>query len=70
MLKTLIKEVKQYKKDSLLAPFFIALEVIMEILIPLVTASIIDNGIEAGNLNHVYKYGCAFPINVNLCHHI
>lgn len=57
MLKTLIKEVKQYKRDSLCAPFFIALEVIMEILIPLVTASIIDNGIEAGNLNHVYQYG-------------
>lgn len=57
MLKTLIKEVKQFKRDSLLAPFFIALEVIMEILIPLVTASIIDNGIEAGNLTYVYKYG-------------
>lgn len=66
MLKTLIKEVKQYKKDSLLAPFFIALEVIMEILIPLVTASIIDNGIEAGNLNHVYKYGIVMVVMATL----
>lgn len=50
MLKTLYQQIGTYKKDSLLTPIFAALEVLMEILIPYVTASIIDKGIEAGNM--------------------
>ena len=42
MIKTLLKQVKQYKKESLLTPLFTALEVLMEVLIPFITASIID----------------------------
>lgn len=57
MIKTLAKYIGQYKKDTVLTPIFTALEVIMEILIPYVTASIIDNGIKTGDLNNVLKYG-------------
>lgn len=57
MLKTLAKEIRQYKKATILAPVFTGLEVLMEILIPFVTASIIDQGIEAGNMQKVYLYG-------------
>ena len=54
MLKTLTKEIRQYKKATVLAPVFTGVEVLMEILIPFVTASIIDQGIEAGNMQKVY----------------
>ena len=57
MIKTLLAQVKQYKSASLLAPVFTAGEVLMEVLIPFVTASIIDKGIEAGNIHQVYFYG-------------
>lgn len=57
MVKTLLSQVKQYKKATILAPLFAALEVVLEILIPLVMASIIDKGIEAGNMNNIYIYG-------------
>lgn len=57
MIKTLLAQVKQYKSASILAPVFTAGEVLMEVLIPFVTASIIDKGIEAGNINQVYLYG-------------
>ena len=57
MIGTLVKQVKQYKKVSILTPIFTALEVVMEVLIPFITASIIDKGIEAGDMNQVYFYG-------------
>jgi len=57
MLKTLLAEVKQYKKVTLLTPLFTAAEVVMEVLIPYVTAMIIDQGINAGNMQAVLKYG-------------
>lgn len=57
MLKTLLGQVGEYKKASLLTPLFTALEVLMEVLIPFITASIIDKGIEAGNLQQIYLYG-------------
>lgn len=57
MVKTLLGQVKQYKKTSLLTPLFTALEVVMEVLIPWVTSLIIDRGIEAGNIQQVYFYG-------------
>ena len=57
MLKTLLAQVKQYKKSSLLTPLFAALEVVMEVLIPFITAMIIDQGIEAGNMKKVGLYG-------------
>lgn len=57
MVKTLLGQVKQYKKASLLTPLFTALEVVMEVLIPWVTSLIIDRGIESGNIQQVYFYG-------------
>ena len=57
MIKILLSQVKEYKRASLLTPLFSALEVIMEVLIPFVTAAIIDRGIEAGNISQVYFYG-------------
>ena len=47
MVKTLMKQIKEYKKDSLLTMLFAALEVVLEIMIPLLMASLIDKGIEA-----------------------
>lgn len=57
MVKTLFKQIKQYKKDSLLTIFFVVVEVILEILIPLFMARIIDDGISNRDINAVYKYG-------------
>ena len=57
MIKTLLAQVKEYKTASILAPLFTGLEVLMEVLIPFVTASIIDKGIETGNISQVYLYG-------------
>ena len=57
MVKTLLKQVKQYKTASLLTPVFIMLEVVLDVLIPYVTAKLIDNGISAGHMPSVYKYG-------------
>lgn len=57
MLKTLGAQIKEFKKDSLITPFFMILEVIMETIIPLMMASIIDNGVEAGNMQHIYFMG-------------
>lgn len=57
MIKTLLSQVKQYRTASLLAPVFTAGEVLMEVLIPFITASLIDKGIEAGDISKVYLYG-------------
>ena len=57
MLRTLLRQVKQYKTASLLTPLWTTAEVIMGVLIPYVTASLIDKGINAGNMSGVYKYG-------------
>ena len=57
MLKTLLSQVKEYKKASLLTPFFMILEVLFETLIPLVMASIIDKGVEAGDIGHIFRMG-------------
>ena len=57
MLKTLATQVKEYKKASILAPTFIIGEVIMELLIPMLMSSIIDKGVSAGDMNHVFIVG-------------
>lgn len=57
MIKAILSQVKEYKKASVLTPLFAALEVLMEVLIPFITAEIIDNGIEKGNLKNIYVYG-------------
>ncbi len=57
MLKTLAAHIKEFKKDSILTPVFMILEVILETIIPLMMASIIDDGVEAGNMKHIYFMG-------------
>lgn len=57
MLKTLGAQVKEFKKDSFLTPVFMILEVLMETIIPLMMASIIDDGVETGDMNHIYQVG-------------
>lgn len=57
MLKKLLAYVGEYKKVSLLSPLFIAVEVMMEILIPFLMASIIDDGLNKGNMRHIYFIG-------------
>lgn len=57
MIKALLKQVGEYKKDTIITPIFTVLEVVAELLVPFVIASLIDKGIEAGNLRNVYLYG-------------
>lgn len=57
MLKTLGKQVKEFKADSIRTPLFMILEVLMETVIPFMMASIIDDGVNAGNMPHIYKVG-------------
>ena len=69
-MKTIVKYIGQYKKDSILTPLFTALEVVMEVLLPFITAKIIDNGLQAGNMQAVYQYGIVMlvmvPMTMNL----
>ena len=57
MIRTLAKEIKEYKAASIATPFCMILEVLMEMVIPFLMASIIDDGVEAGNLSHIYRVG-------------
>lgn len=57
MIKTLAKSIGKYKKESIITPIFTAVEVFLEILIPFITASIIDKGIQAGDMRKVGIYG-------------
>ena len=57
MIKKLAKSIREYKKDTLLTPIFVAVEVILEVIIPLLMAKIIDEGIYEGHMNVVLKIG-------------
>ena len=57
MLKTLVSQIGRYKTASILTPLWTAMEVILDVLIPFVTASLIDKGINAGNMENVWLYG-------------
>ena len=62
MLKTLGAQVKEFKTASILTPMFMILEVIMETVIPLLMSSIIDDGVEAGNMQHIYQVGALMVV--------
>ena len=62
MLKTLGSQIREFKKDSLLTPVFMISEVIMETVIPLLMASIIDDGVEKGDIHHIYMVGAAMVL--------
>ena len=57
MLRTILREVKEYKAASLVTPLFMILEVAMEMVIPFLMASIIDDGVNAGDMGHIYRVG-------------
>lgn len=62
MIQTLGAHIKEFKKDSLLTPFFMLLEVVAETLIPLLMASIIDEGVRKGDMAHIYKVGAGMVV--------
>ena len=57
MINRLLKSVREFKKDALLTPFFVVLEVVMEVIIPLVMALLIDKGIDGQDMAAIWKYG-------------
>ena len=57
MFRRILQEVKEYKAASIATPMFMALEVLMETMIPFLMASIIDDGVNAGDMGHIYKVG-------------
>lgn len=57
IIKTLLKSVREYKKQSILAPVFIAFEVFIEVLIPFMISFLIDNGINEGNMKYILLFG-------------
>lgn len=57
MLKKLLQSLREYKKDTWLTPLFLLGEVAMEVIIPLLMADLIDQGITGGNMNMIVKYG-------------
>ncbi len=61
-MKNVIRQLKQYKSNAFRCIGFTALEVIMEILMPFVTAIIIDQGLEVSNLSIVYRYGALMVV--------
>ena len=57
MIKRLLSCVREYKKDSILAPIFVFLEVVLDVLIPYYMGELIDNGIDLGDMAYVLKMG-------------
>ena len=65
MIKRLSKCIREYKLPSILAPIFIALEVILEVFIPMIMGLLIDNGIEKSNTSYVVKMGFVLVISAS-----
>ncbi|MCI9452839.1 MAG: ABC transporter ATP-binding protein [Dorea sp.] len=66
MIRTILHEVKEYKKASIATPLFMILEVLMEMMIPFLMASIIDDGVNAGDIGHIYKVGGVMVIAASI----
>ncbi len=62
MIKKILKSVREYKKESILTPVFMLGEVLMEVLIPILMAKLLDNGIETGDLNNIITIGILLVI--------
>ena len=62
MIKILGAQIKEFKKDSIRTPIFMILEVVMEMIIPLLMALIIDNGVEKGDIRHICVVGAAMVL--------
>ena len=57
MIRTLAKEIKEFKAASIATPLYMVLEVLMEMIIPFLMASIIDKGVNAGDMQYIFKTG-------------
>lgn len=57
MIRTILGQVKEFQKDSLLTPVFMIWEVVMEMVIPLLMAAIIDDGVTKGDMGFIYRTG-------------
>ena len=57
MIRKLARSIRQYKRDTILTPLSMTLEVIMEVLLPIIMADLIDNGISAGNSAIIWRDG-------------
>ena len=66
MLKKLASYIKEYKKDSILTPIFVILEVVMEVIIPLLMAKIIDVGIQNGDVHYILEMGALLIVSAIL----
>lgn len=66
LIKTLMGSIREYKRDSFLSPFFVMLEVVMEVLIPLLMAKIIDEGVVKQNMNYIMRMGVILIV-LTLC---
>lgn len=62
MIKKLLKSVREYKKSSILSPIMVSLEVVMEVIIPIIMAMLIDYGIEKQNGSYIWKAGIVLTI--------
>ena len=62
MIKELSKSVREYKKPAIITPLLVTLEVIMEVVIPLLMANLIDKGIYSGEMNEILKIGLALVL--------
>ena len=62
MIKTLLSQVKEFKKASFLTPVFMILEVVVETMIPVAMALMIDNGVEKGNMSYIYRMGAVMAV--------
>ena len=61
-MRTVLRQLGQYKRDAFFCIGLTSLEVIMEILLPFITAIIIDEGLEKANLSVVYRYGALMVV--------
>ena len=62
MIKKLLSCVREYRREAILSPVFVTVEVMLEVTIPMVMANLIDNGIEAGNMDYILKIGMLLMI--------
>ena len=60
MIKKLMSYIGEFKRDTILSPIFVTLEVFLEVLLPTLMALVIDNGVETGDMNYVMKMGLIF----------
>ena len=69
MIKTLLKSVREYKRSSILAPFFIAAEVVVECIIPFITAKLVNNIQNDCEMDTIVKFGLLLVLMavISLC---